>query len=820
MEKANIFLSNTKESMPYKTIRGGGGKNNYPVLTQPLAHVRKLKQELDSIINSAITPKQVAAIKEKDGFYLDISGQQGYELNYKSLEDERAGIQLLNIQSKDALTKATVFVPKNKVSNLIRKFDQFESTIGIGDKPKNNDLVSSIDTIREADVASFWQGSHENMPTSDIRVWCEVWLSTEKQNDSDVLTEFKSLLDEFNISYKDEHITFPERIVMLVLVNYNDLVALLQCSKYIAELNKCEEPNSFFIKESLTAQYDWVDDITNRLQPEDSNATICLLDTGVSSAHPLLEPFIREQDIHTVFDDGDVSDYDGHGTGMAGVALYHDLNQSLLSHDTVSIPYRVESSKILRNQKNDPELYGAITAQGILFNEIENPDKDRSICMAVTTNATDGHPTSWSGAIDEIVAGVNIFGADNENKRLMLISAGNVELSEFRDIKYPDVNINSYVQNPGQSWNALTVGAYNSKIRIDDTAFLGCHPVADVGELSPYSSTSVLWDNKWPIKPEILMDGGNIVYQDNFYSNCDDLSLLTTHNKLSKNLFAIICATSAATAQASKLSAEIYSKYPNAWPETIRALMVHSARWTDKMKQQFLPPESTKKSDIRVLLRTCGYGIPDLDRAVSCKNNYVNMIIEEELQPFDLDSSVVTNELHIHKLPWPKEVLESLGDKEVELRVTLSYYIEPSPGHIGWKDKYTYQSCGLRFELKNSMESLDDFKKRINKIARDKDPNWHNESGNSTSWYLGTNNRNVGSIHSDFMCVPAVDLVNVNDIAIYPVGGWWKNRKRLNRYYDKVRYSLIVSLSTKESEVDFYTPIITEIQTPTIVEIS
>jgi len=819
MEKANIFLSNTKESMPYKTTRRGGGKNNYPVLTQPLAHVRKLKQELDSIINSAITPEQVAAIKEKDGFYLDISGKQGYDLNYKSLEDERAGIQLLNIQSEDALTKATVFVPQNKVSNLISKFDKFESTIGVGDKPKNNDLVRSIDTIREADVASFWQGPHENMPTSNIRVWCEVWLTTEKQNDSDVLTEFKSLLDEFNIAYKNEHITFPERIVMLILVNYNDLVALLQCSKYIAELNKCEEPNSFFIKESLTAQYDWVDDIKNRLQPEDSNATICLLDTGVSSAHPLLEPFIHEQDIHTVFDDGDVSDSDGHGTGMAGVALYHDLNQSLLSHDTISIPYRIESSKILRNQKNDPELYGAITAQGILFNEIENPDKDRSICMAVTTDATDGHPTSWSGAIDEIVAGVNIFGADNEDKRLMLTSAGNVELSEFRDIKYPDVNINSYVQNPGQSWNALTVGAYNSKIRIDDTAFLGCHPVADVGELSPYSSTSVLWDNKWPIKPEILMDGGNIVYQDNFYSDCDDLSLLTTHNKLSKNLFATICATSAATAQASKLSAEIYCKYPNAWPETIRALMVHSARWTDKMKQQFLPPESTKKSDIRVLLRTCGYGIPNLERAVSCKNNYVNMIIEEELQPFDYDNRVITNELHIHKLPWPKEVLEALGDEEVELRVTLSYYIEPSPGHIGWKDKYTYQSCGLRFELKNSMESLDDFKKRINKIARAEDPNWRNELGKSTSWYLGTNNRNVGSIHSDFMCVPAVDLSNANDIAVYPVGGWWKNRKRLKRYYDKIRYSLIISLSTKETEVDFYTPIVTEIQNPVAVPI-
>lgn len=820
MEKANIFLSNTKESMPYKTPKKSPVKHNYPDLERPLEHVRKLKQELESIVNSSISPKQVAAMKVKDGFYLDVSGKQGYELNYKSLEDGRYGIQLLNVKSKDDLTKATVFVPKNKAPHLIRKFNQFESTFSTGGNPKNNDLVRSIDSIREADVESFWQGPYENIPTSDIRIWCEVWLSMEKQNDCDVLTEFKLLLDEFNIAYKDEHITFPERIVMLIFVNYNDLVALLQCSKHIAEFNKCEEPNSFFIKESLTAQYDWVDDIKSRLQLEDSNATICLLDTGVSSAHPLLEPFIKKQDIHTVFDDGDLSDYGGHGTSMAGVALYQDLNLSLLSRDIISIPYRIESSKILRNQNNDSELYGAITAQGILFNEIENPDKDRSICMAVTTDATDGLPTSWSGAIDEIVSGVNVSSGDNENKRLMLISAGNALPSDLIEINYPDVNINSYVQNPGQSWNALTVGAYNSKIKIHDTDFLGYQPVADVGELSPYSSTSVLWDNKWPIKPEILMDGGNIAYKDNFYSNCDDLSLLTTNDKLSENLFSTIWATSAATAQASKLSAEIYCKYPNAWPETIRALMVHSARWTDKMKQQFLPSEIPKKSDIRVLLRTCGYGIPNLERAVFCKNNYVNMIIEEELQPFDFHKSVVTNELHIHKLPWPKEVLEALGDEEVELRVTLSYYIEPSPGHIGWKDKYTYQSCGLRFELKNSMESLDDFKKRVNLAARDEDINWHNGLSPSAPWYLGVKNRNVGSIHSDFMCVPAVDLSSANGIAVYPVGGWWKNRKRLKRYYDKIRYSLIVSLSTKDSEVDFYTPIITEIQTPTMVEIS
>ncbi|MGA3882330.1 hypothetical protein ACPCYY_21260, partial [Bacillus pumilus] len=79
-----------------------------------------------------------------------------------------------------------------------------------------------------------------------------------------------------------------------------DLVALLQCSKCIAEFRRCMEPNSFFIKEALTEQHDWVDDIRCRLRPEEIDATICLLDSGLSSAHPLIAPFIDKDNIYTV----------------------------------------------------------------------------------------------------------------------------------------------------------------------------------------------------------------------------------------------------------------------------------------------------------------------------------------------------------------------------------------------------------------------------------------------------------------------------------------------------------------------------------------
>ena len=171
----------------------------------------------------------------------------------------------------------------------------------------------------------------------------------------------------------------------------------------------------------------------------------------------------------------------------------------------------------------------------------------------------------------------------------------------------------------------MTVGAYTKDITIEDEEFSGFSPVADVGDLSPYSSTSVKWDDKWPIKPEILLDGGNIATNGTDYTNCPDLSLLTTDRLPLVRLFSTIWGTSSATAQAAWMAAQLFTEYPDIWPETVRALLVHSSRWTDEMYRRFCT-NKLKSQGIRNLLRSCGYGIPHLEKAIQCLNNSVNMI--------------------------------------------------------------------------------------------------------------------------------------------------------------------------------------------------
>ncbi len=323
-----------------------------------------------------------------------------------------------------------------------------------------------------------------------------------------------------------------------------------------------------------------------------------------------------------------------------------------------------------------------------------------------------------------------------------------------------------------------------------------------------------MWDKKWPIKPEILLNAGNAASNGDDYSDCPDLSLLTTSSDLRNRLLTTTCGTSPATAEASWMAAQLLKEYPDMWPETVRALLIHSASWTPKMLERF-KTDDKKSSGKRLLLRTCGYGIPSLEKALWCKNNSVSMVIEGELQPFKKDgSSYKMKEMDLHELPWPSECLMSLGETSVRLRVTLSYFIEPGPGEIGWKDRYRYPSCNLRFDLINNDESVEDFKKRVNiKMRGDDTKDKGDGTSGSDRWYLGTDNRDVGSIHSDFIDSSAIELCNAKHIAVYPVIGWWRERHHLGKYNKKIRYSLIVSIETPETDVDLYTPIVTKIAT-------
>ncbi|MGK7962974.1 hypothetical protein [Crocosphaera sp.] len=49
-------------------------------------------------------------------------------------------------------------------------------------------------------------------------------------------------------------------------------------------------------------------------------------------------------------------------------------------------------------------------------------------------------------------------------------------------------------------------------------------------------------------------------------------------------------------------------------------------------------------------------------------------------------------------------------------------------------------------------------------------------------------------------------------IGVFPVGGWWKEKKYLERYDQTVRYSLIITIRVPEIECDIYTSVSNQIK--------
>jgi hypothetical protein len=538
---------------------------------------------------------------------------------------------------------------------------------------------------------------------------------------------------------------------------------------------------------------------------------ICLLDSGVNQQHPLIQDFLPERHLYTWNDawgkfDGAVQG--GHGTGMAGLSLYGDMAHALASTERIQIYHALESFKLIPNSsyESDPEMYGLMYIQGCSLPVVDRPDNLRVFCLSVTNEhfAFNGRPSVHSTALDRIAFGDL---ENHEPPQLILVSSGNVELASAAE--FPDKNFIESVKDPAQAFNVLTVGSYTRKDRIDDEAWPGWQPLSAYGEMAPSNSTSGAWETRWPNKPDIVMEGGNLAHRDGEVDYKDSLQLVTTHKNYQTKLFQPFGDTSAAVALASKLAAELRTEYPAYWPETIRGLMVHSADWTEAMLRG---RQMTIERDRRAILRSVGYGVPVAEKARYSGSSVLTLVAEREIQPFIGIGSAAPkfNEYHLYELPWPTEVLAvELAEREVTLKVTLSYFIEPNPGDRRYASQFRYQSHELDFRIIKPTESLRAFKSRISEIAQtdEEDSNEEvNSAGSAENWELGRV-RSRGSVRKDFIKTIGANLASQNKLAIYPKGGWYKTRKKLNKFNSSVRYSLIVSIETEETGVDIYTPV-------------
>lgn len=815
--KARSYTSTLKPHTTY---------NNPP--RQRQVHGGKLVNQLNTI--KAAQPAQVARA-DGSGFYLSPSltitfeSSTDFKLQFESLDLQASGIELLNVVTgEDQITRATIRVPTNKVGVLLNRLEKYRDSqpnapIPPGKKKKPIDyanLVESINNIKQATLLELWTDPAADYPAANVAITWEVWLredNPEEPNSLDILT---GAAPDLGYAVASKALHFVDRTVVLVRGTREQLSLGASVLGIIAEVRKAKTPASVFDNLNVADQNALIQNLAARvLPPADGSAVVSLLDTGVNHGHPLLAPLINPQrDLHTHSPNWGVNDTGPHGTSMAGLAVYGDLSEVVQLLGDIQLTHGLESHKLIHQpDPHRPELYGVVTIEGI--NRLEaGVQRPRIFCMAITAlDSARGRPSSWSSAIDTLASG-----ADDDVHRVILISAGNTDPANHA--QYPSSNELSPIQDPAQSWNAITVGGYTNKVLIDQNVNPGWTPLAQPGALSPFSTTSVMWGStsKPPFKPDIVMEAGNLGRADPAAqpNELAELMTLSTSHEFAagQNPLTLMGETSGATALAANLLGQLASKYPSFTPETLRALLIHSAEWTPAMRQAATRDDGSLDTDR--LLKLFGYGALNVDNLFTSANNSLTLIAQDEVQPFYKDGKrgIKSKDMNVHALPWPANVLRALPlGTLVEMRVTLSYFIEPSPGERGWDKKYGYASHGLRFKVKRAAETLAAFQARVN--SEDQDEDYVHDPVNETgTWVLGSGNPRRGSIHSNVWKGTAQDLADRAHMIVHPSSGWWKTRPGEAKYDSKAKYSLIVSITTPDQATDIYTPVATLINTP------
>ncbi len=796
--------------------RGRGGEPKIPSRDKSI-HANNLKGQIEGIKKNS-NVDSVFSIKFK--------GQKGAPLLFENLDLSSLGLELLSVKETNGIVQANVKLnKKTSLDGILKKIKEYN------DSEKENPLpyIASIELIEKTELKDFFTDDLSLFPEDNSKIWWEVYILNKSQNRQSIINEFRSKIANTSIEISKNELVFEDRIVFKCKSTKLELDNLRNVCLDIAEIRIAKTIETHILdlpSEESGLLRDKL--FENIVYPKSDKTRVVILDGNNIRRHPLItQALIKNQVAHSVLNP---DNKEAHATEMASLSLFGNIID-LKNNLPYNLNHKVEGVQIFDNDGGvSQELWGHITEEAL---NITSDNENNIYVMPVTETSGDKHngrPSTWSGYIDYLCC---------SRKKNFAISVGNF-LGIHKKNVYSNLQHKSCIESPAQSWNCLSVGAYTELCDANVSDFT---PFAQPQDLSPHSRTSCSFGKQWPIKPEVLFEGGNkIIDSDGTVMSSEYFDLISCAPDFNNRDFVNINATSASTALAGKFMAELMHNYPEFWPETIRGLVVHSADWTPIMFS-YLEGNSSNKSKVIELSKRFGYGVPNITKARYSASNSLTLIAEKEIQVYGQrknKNGVVErykrgakkgeikhdklSQICFFDLPWPKEILENeLAHQNVKIRITLSYFIEPNPSERGYSNKYAYQSHNFRFDLKKPEETLDNFKRRINKYIEEE----NNQDNQSTDkfeglpWQYGSRStmRTKGSIHKDILETTGAQLASMGTIAVYSVEGWWKDKSHIPADRTNSRFSLIIDIEAPETTVDLYSEIKNIIEIPLPIKI-
>jgi hypothetical protein len=304
----HLFVPPTAEPLRFTSPSSGPRDHLNLPQRDRRGHAQDLIAKLEEIAPTAVAraeDQKAFGIYDGNGIYLAFESEPNFPLKFESLDLTARGIELCTVKTlPDNTTQATVFVPDGKLGLFLKRVTAYrdENTTprheGGPSRPKNQDLVESISDIRLAALEALWAEDTLPFPNRAAEITWEIWL--RRQDGVDHLARLRNFAQNFNLAVRDQTITFVDRTVVLVRGTARDLSRSIDILGMIAEVRLPKETAAFFAEMTPKEQREWVEDLRRRIaEPGDDAPYICLFDTGLNEAHPVLTAVAHRDDLHT-----------------------------------------------------------------------------------------------------------------------------------------------------------------------------------------------------------------------------------------------------------------------------------------------------------------------------------------------------------------------------------------------------------------------------------------------------------------------------------------------------------------------------------------
>jgi hypothetical protein len=389
--------------------------------------------------------------------------------------------------------------------------------------------------------------------------------------------------------------------------------------------------------------------------PEDATG-ILIVDSGITSSHPLLENAVGDEivvplGIRTAIDEV------GHGTQVAGIALYGDIKQCM--QGSFSRDLWIFSAKVMFKDNEGRSTYNENTLlENDLRDAVERIVSNYPNCRVINLSIGNNSKRMFKG---KRLYGLSSLIDDlyNDYNVIFVASAGNIE-SEDCDIDYyPNYLIEESsdrfkINDCASSALAITVGAI-----CNISTLVQCEAKTDI----PSPITRVGLGYKGAIKPELVEMGGIGLQDGDGFGAESDIITINPKWVSDGRLFTLVHGTSFSAAKTSHHIAKLINMYPDASRNLIKALIISSAR-IPELKPEPLSEINVMGSDEKLsdLLKIYGYGKPNYERSIYSDKNRVVLLNQ---------NGIKLKRFHVYSFYVPKEFVEESGTKSIS--VTLVF---------------------------------------------------------------------------------------------------------------------------------------------------